>query len=394
MTYLKACLSVVGIFLSLLSGTSLAQTALDPTDQQVGGRQPSPPPQSSAQAAATDAAPPARSAPPADLIRTFAPLGLIAEFNSNENFAGFATRLGTLAAHQAAANSGGATAGYRDGVDSLALPLRITVSLDDAQEFYLKVGFAPAWSNGHGGNLTEGDSSTSSGSVGLNYRPAPNLVLGLGLAAGRTNLDLRHNGGSSNTEYLGVQAEYMHRISPNFGLTARALWSGGTTDVRIPLGTSGQTVSYTQDNQRIYLEASAMGQLPASWTGFLPQSVAMRPIATIMFQRTDFARTQDSLGRLRPATDEELGIARVALRFEKREARLWRLIPYAVLGVEREFVNSVSRLDHDPANSYLKAGLGVNVGGYGRVDLFYVRRDSFRGTYNANQITLFASLLF
>lgn len=339
------------------------------------------------------AAPPSGPARPVNLIRTFAPLGLLAEFNSNENFAGFTARLGTLSAHQAAANASGTTAGYRDTVDSLALPLKLTLGLDDSETLYLKLGLAPAWTDGHAGNLTEGDSNSLSGQIGLNYRPDPNLVVGLGLVAGRTELDFRHNGGTSTADYVGVQLEYMHRLSDNFGLAARAIWSDGSNDTTIPLGTSGRSVSYRQDNERLYLEASAMGGLPQALTGFLPNTINVRPIATVMYQRTDFAETQDSLGRLRPATTEELGIARLALRVEQRENRQWRLIPYAVAGVEHEFVNTVSRVDDDPGNTYLKTGLGMNVGGHGRVDLFYVRRDSFDGTYNSNQVTLFASLL-
>lgn len=332
--------------------------------------------------------------PPATLARTFAPLGLIAEFNSNENFAGFQARHGTLVSHQSSANAGGAATGYRDELTGIALPLKATIALGDAQEVYLRVGVAPAWSNAASGNLTETDNFTLSGQAGLLYRPYPNLVFGLGLVAGSTELDFRHNGGESTNDFVGVQADYMHRWSNYTGLTARAIWSDGSADTAIPLGTSGRTLSFEQDNERIYLEASLVTNFPSADFGFVPDGVRLRPLLTAMFQSTSHDKATDSLGNLRPASTQELGIVRAALRVESEERRAWHVVPYVVAGIEHEFRNTVSFVDDDPANSYIKTGLGMNLGSNGRADLFYTRRDSFEGTYTANQITLFVSLLF
>ncbi len=332
--------------------------------------------------------------PPATLARTFAPNGLIAEFNSNENFAGFQSRHGALVSHQAAASAGGPASGYRDTITGVALPLKATIALSEAQKVYLRVGLAPAWSDAASGNLTETDSFILSRQLGLLYRPNPDLVFGLGLVAGSTELDFRHNGGESTSDFVGVQADYMHRWSNYTGITARAIWSEGANDTSIPLGTSGRTLSYKQDNERIYLEASLVTNFPSSEFDFMPKGVRLRPLLTAMYQSTSYDAVTDSLGNVRPANTQDLGIVRAALRFESEEFRPWRLVPYIVGGIEHEFTNSVSAVDDDPANSYIKTGLGMNLGSNGRADLFFTRRDSFEGSYTANQVTLFVSLLF
>ena len=101
-----------------------------------------------------------------------------------------------------------------------------------------------------------------------------------------------------------------------------------------------------------------------------------------------------SLGTVKPGKQEELGTLRFALRAEKDEKRPFHIVPYVVAGLEQEFANSVSHVDHGTTAAYVRVGLSTNVAGKGHFDLYYARHDSFDGSYSAGQFTMLLSMAF
>lgn len=329
------------------------------------------------------------------LSATFGPSGLLAEHNSNENFGAVQSRLGAYRAHQAFAEAGGPLEGYRDIVETKVFPIKAIVPIPGSgRRWFLKSGTVSIFSRGSDGNLTGSNSDTYSAQLAVLHLVDDRTLIGVGPLISRVNVDLLHNGGSVSSNGKGVQFDLLHKIDDRLGFSARAAYERLETRTTVPIGFT-RRVETSQDADRLYVEASAVYNPSGSQILLpVPDGWFLRPIATLIFQATWTKFTTDSQGGPVAANTENFGTVLLSVRLEKDDFRPWHLVPYFVGGTEIEYMNDASSVDQDAGNLYVKAGVATNVGGKGRLDIYYARRESFRGTYSAGTFNMLLSMQF
>ena len=329
-----------------------------------------------------------------NLNRSFGPVGLLAEFNSNENFGVLQSRLGAYRTHQAHANAGGPDKGYRDTFDNWVFPGKVTVSIPGSNgSWFVRAGGVAILSRTHGGNLTRTETDTYTGQLQALRLIGNDTLVGAGIFVSDVSVDLLHNGGQVETSGLGAQIDFLHKLNDRFGISGRAIYDGLDIHAEIPIGPDRKVVT-ERTGERLYLEMSAVYNLPGEQVGFVPDGWRLRPVVTGIYQSISYDAGRNSFGAPIPAFTEEFGALLLTARLESTEARPWKLAPYVTAGSEIQLRNNASQVDSDPGNLYLRAGVAMNTGGKGRLDLYYARRDSFEGTYQANNFSAVLSMLF
>ena len=330
----------------------------------------------------------------AGLSRTFAPTGLLAEFNSNENFGTIQGRLGIYRTHQATANATGINDGFRDTVDNFIFPLKATVAIPGEQDdWYVRAAVTGAFARGKPGNLTRNSVDSYTGQLHLIRRFGDRTAISLGLVATDVSIDLRHNGGSITNTGLGVQMDVMHQVTPQFGVAGHVIFDGVERNIAIPV-TGGGELSTTFNGERIYAEGNLVFNLRGEQSAIVPNGWLLRPVLTGVFQNIALGPTVNSRGAQIQGFGEDFGALFFTTRLEKSDFRPWKLVPYVEAGAELTMLNDASSVDDDDANTYLRAGIATNIGGAGRLDFSAIRRDSLQGSFSATNFSILLTTSF
>lgn len=329
---------------------------------------------------------------PETLSRSFGPSGLLAEFNNNENFGNVQSRLGALRTHQAFANAGGPQSGYRDRFENWVFPLKATVSIPDKnRDWYIRVATTLSYSRGLPGNFTRTSTDSYTKQLHLIRRFGDRTAIGVGLISTDAEVDLLHNGGAISNSGLGVQLDAMHRFTPQIGIAGRLIHDAVDRRTTIPLG-AGRTVDTEREGNRTYVEASLVLALNGDRSSLVPEGWRLRPVLTGVYQKTELDGGQNTAGLVLPRGHEQYAAAMLTARLESTRFAPWDLIPYFESGAEFGLHNDATQVDDDQGNIYLRAGLAMNVGGAGRLDVYLIRRDSFEGTFDATNFSVLLNL--
>lgn len=300
-------------------------------------------------------APAERDAPAPSIAGSFGPSGLLAEFNSNENFGNVQARLGAYRTHQAFANAGGPVRGYRDDFTTWLLPTKAIVEIAGSDRLYLRPQVTLGYSEGTPGNLTQTVSTSRTLQMQLVHAVNEDTVVAIGGISTRADIDLRHNGGDITNTGIGLQIDAMHKLSDRFGVTGRFIVDGVERETSIPLVGGGEVRSL-RSGERVYAEANAAFTLLGTQSPLVPEGWRLRPVLTGVFQHTDLDDTTNNRGAPVPASNEDYGAVFLTARLEQTNFRPWAIGPYFEAGAELQVFNTASTVEDDPTSLYLRAG--------------------------------------
>lgn len=328
------------------------------------------------------------------IMRSFGDTGLMARFNSSEQYGSVQSRTGLYMAHNSLAQSSGDTTGFRDDVTSLVLPVNALFPVPGAGgRLQVKLGYTGIFARGSAGHRTQIDTDSQNALGQIVYLAGDDILLGVGVIREVSDVSMRHNGGDIRSEGTGVRADMLYRFAPAWGASLRLSRLSGDATTRVPRGTATMLVN-RQGLRRIYGEAALVGTLRPTQLSLVPRGWVMRPSIAGVWQQSRFAATVNNLGAAVAGRKESYMLGIATIRLEKDGFRPWRLLPYVEGGLERELRNSVAQVDDDPSTAYLRAGLAMNVGGKGRLDIYAARRDSLKGTFQSTTMNMLLSLSF
>lgn len=320
----------------------------------------------------------------ADFMRTFAGVGIIGEMNSSETYGAVQQRIGQYTAHAQAAQYGNDLSDVRDNATSYVVPAHVTFELPGDGNTLLKVGGAAIYARGNESAPTDQDSDGYNFLAEVLRRISPNQAIGVGFATEVTDIDLKNSGGHIDTRGTGVRLDYVNRLSPTTGLAVRAIVLDGRDVTSMPGSTD-----IRQKWRRYFTEAKLMKTLDHRAASFVPQGWFLRPAVEVTYQASRGYGAN-------PAEDENYGFVEGSVRLEKQELRNWHFAPYVEAGLIQEFVQDISpkgkEAGNDPTVFYSKIGGSTRLGGHGRLDLYYARRDGAKGIYSQQTINLLISI--
>jgi hypothetical protein len=323
--------------------------------------------------------------------------GLLTEFCNYETFGTIQARIGQSRAQIELSRIPGAPAtGYRDTANVGVLPFDLINTFPGAgDKSFLKLGGVI--------NLRRGDRSATwldsdTYHVELQYLhvPTPDTLLALGVIKEDCRVDLRHNGGTIRSSGMGLRADVIHKVSPHWGLVARADYLGSESRNRIPLG-GGAVYAFEQDSDRIYLQADLVGTATRETLRWVPAGWVFHPSVGTVWQHNSFNDATDSFGGIVGGTvgrSDDYALVAASVTFASTDFRPGRFAPYFEIGLEHEVRNDLNAMLDDPANARMVIGVSVNLGYGARLDIEYGRHDGFKGLRRDQAITVHLGMLF
>jgi hypothetical protein len=328
------------------------------------------------------------------ISRSFGDTGLMARFNSSEQYGAVQARTGLYTAHNAVSQTTGITSGFEDDVTSIVTPVNAILPLPAlGRGVHLKLGYANILSRGASGGHTRIDNDSQVAMAQAVWLIGDDALVGAGVIHEVSDVALRHNGGEIVAEGNGLRFDMLYRLAPQWGASLRVSRLSGDIATTIPHARLGVIVS-RQPFRRLYSEAALVGTYRAAQSALVPKGWIIRPALAFVWQDSAFRTTSNSLDATVPARQESYMMAIATLRMERDGFRPWRVMPYGEVGFEQEVRNSLALVDDDPTTLYLKGGAAMNLGGRGRLDLYTARRDSMKGSFQSTTINLLLSMAF
>ncbi|WP_303760902.1 autotransporter domain-containing protein [Sphingobium yanoikuyae] len=339
---------------------------------------------------ATDDAPVVRPT----ISGSFGDTGLMARFNSSEQYGAVQARVGLYNAHDALIVATGRSYDFDDNVTSVVTPVNAIIPLPMlSPRLFAKVGYTNILSRGGIGTPTRIDNDSQVGMAQLVWLIGDDALVGAGVIHETSDVSLRHNGGDIASQGKGVRFDMLYRFAPHWGASLRVSRLSGDADTTIPNARLG-AINSRQDFRRMYSEAALVGTYRHAQAGFVPKGWVLRPSLAFVWQDSKFKATTNSLNAAIAGRSEDYQLGIATLRLEKDGFRPWKPIPYAEAGMEHEVRNTLTETEDDPTNLYLKAGGAMNMGGKGRLDLYVARRDSLKGSFQSTTVNLLLSMAF
>jgi hypothetical protein len=340
--------------------------------------------------AASDGAPVVRPT----ISGSFGDTGLMARFNSSEQYGAVQARVGLYNAHDALIAATGQSYDFDDNVTSVVTPVNAIIPLSMlSQRLFAKVGYTNILSRGSRCSPTRIDNDSQVGMAQLVWLIGDDALVGAGVIHETSDVSLRHNGGDIASQGKGIRFDMLYRFAPHWGASLRVSRLSGDADTTIPNVRYG-AISSRQDFRRMYSEAALVGTYHHAQAGFVPNGWVLRPSLAFVWQHSRFKATTNSLNAAVAGRSEDYQLGIATLRLEKDGFRPWKPIPYAEAGMEHEVRNTLTETEDDPTNLYLKAGGAMNMGGKGRLDLYVARRDSLKGSFQSTTVNLLLSMAF
>ncbi|MBE9636215.1 hypothetical protein [Salipiger mangrovisoli] len=246
--------------------------------------------------------PTAACGPPPLSIRVLANMGrtgLLGIMSSNERDGAVQSRVAF--GRGMSALPGRPRHGSTDGVSELLTPLSAIVRLNTGPSdsaSYLRFSQDNGWSDAcrteNAGTEMENGSEAHGLGAQYFYDPNANLMLGLGVAMNRNEVEMRHNDGSSEVEFWALRADVLKVVNETRGVALRVGWFNEAAETGIPLPFA--TMESEQGAERLYLQADAVGTFPRADIAALPESWIARSTIGAGWQKIWFDEVTNSLG--------------------------------------------------------------------------------------------------
>lgn len=328
------------------------------------------------------------------ISRSFGDTGLMARFNSSEQYGAVQSRTGLYNAHNNLVTATGRSYDFDDDVIAAVTPVNAIIPLPAlGRGLHVKLGYANILSRGSKGGPTRIDNDTQVGMAQIVWLIGDDALLGAGVIHESSDVSLRHNGGDIASQGKGVRADMLYRFAPQWGASLRVSRLVGDVETTIPNARYG-AIGSRQDFLRLYSEASLVGTYRTEQMSLVPKDWIMRPSFAFVWQDSRFKASVNSLKAAVAGRRESYMLGIATVRLEKDGFRPWAPIPYGEAGMEREVRNSLAEGEHDPSSLYLKTGVAMNMGGKGRLDLYAARRDSLKGSFQSTTFNLLLSMAF
>ena len=328
------------------------------------------------------------------ISRSFGDTGLMARFNSSEQYGAVQSRTGLYNAHNNLVASTGQTPDFSDDVAALVTPVNAIIPLPAlAEGLHVKFGYANILSRGAKGGPTRIDNDTQVGMAQIVWLIGDDALIGAGVIHETSDVGLRHNGGGIASVGKGLRADMLYHFAPHWGASLRVSRLSGDAATTIPNARFG-AISNRQHFRRLYSEASLVGTWRTAQTRLVPKGWVMRPSLAFVWQDSAFRASVNSLKATVAGRDESYMLGIATVRLEQDSYRPWKPVPYGEAGMERELRNDIAQGEHDPSTLYLKAGAAMNMGGKGRLDLYAARRDSLKGSFQSTTVNMLLSMAF
>ena len=342
--------------------------------------------------------PPFESLPPqVQLAFNLGSAGLLAKMNSYENFNTVQGRIALSRAQIEFSHASGLTSGYKDSANVAVLPFDVMYTLPGSQgrSFIRFNGFANSV-DGASGHLTEVDSSVQRLDVSYMHSPNLNTLWGIGVYAENVDVDLRHVNGTIGAEGWGIRADYVQKFNDHWGIAARADYLFGNASTEVPIA-PGVTYALDQDDTRLYLQADLVGTYTNRDATWIPQGWVFHPTVSAVYQRTEFDEATNSFGQTVSGTvgdSDEYGWIGASARFENTDFRPGKLAPYFEIGLQQEYANDLNGMLDDPTIIHSIAGVSMNLGHGGRLDVEYGRHDGLKGKRRDQSLAVHIGYVF
>ena len=304
--------------------------------------------------------------------------GLMASYYNADYFGTVQFRSGNGRAAIGAADEPGAPqSGYKDKATSLVVPLNLMHALPDGQS-YLRFNLTGTLANG-ADELVEMDGPITRLEAQYLTFPDPNTMYAAGIFVEKTDLEII-GAGTLVREGIGLRFDMLKKFNDHWGMSARAEYSWGETDLSLDIG-PGMVLQHVQGDDRLYLQTELVGTFTAEDSGMVPQGWVMHPAFGALFQRSYLETTANSFGA--PSSGvvgdtEDYGLIWGHLRYEKKVAP-GQWAPNFTLGLEHEVVNDLDALTQDSTFAVIGAGVSRQQMNGNRVDLSVLRHQGVSG---------------
>ncbi len=311
------------------------------------------------------------------LSADFGAVGLVGEMNSAEHYGAVQSRLGAYSA-----------SGTGDAyLDTFVAPANAIIALGQDGKWFTKLGAVYVNTDGtySGGDMPE----STSGNFLLQalYRPATGTLIGLGVVPDKTDISIPVNNASIEARGTGVRFDLLQRLGNRSGLSAKLIHLEGDSTFSKPLP-NGQLLSNRSSTTRTYVEATFLTILDRAKYAFIPGGWSLRPVTHILLQR-DHDRDQQG-----SASTDDFAQWLLTARLQKDVFRSGQVGPYFELGVEQELVNESATGDNNDFLLYGKTGAAILAGNWGRLDIYYARRQAPDDGFSSNTVNLLLSMTF
>ncbi|QGP81164.1 autotransporter domain-containing protein [Sphingobium sp. CAP-1] len=331
---------------------------------------------------------------PSAINRSFGDSGLMARFNSSEQYGAVQARIGLYNAHNNLVAATGSSYIFDDNVTAFVTPANAIIPVPAlGKGLHVKVGYANIMARGGNDGPTQIDNDTQVGMAQLVWLSGDNVLIGAGVIHETSDVSLRHNGGDISTQGNGWRVDMLYRFAPQWGASLRVSQLGGDADSIMPNVRFG-AIRNRQNFRRRYSEAALIGTYRKRQLGGIPHGWVMRPALAFVWQDSKFDRSVNSLAASVAGRREDYMLGIATIRLEKDGFRPWNPVPYGEAGLESEVRNTIAKNEHDPSSLYLKTGVAMNLGGKGRLDLYAARRDSLKGSFQSTTFNLLLSMAF
>ncbi|PJE26381.1 hypothetical protein CVM39_17685 [Pseudooceanicola antarcticus] len=328
--------------------------------------------------------------------------GLMGTMASNDRFGTVQSRVGNGRSMAALAGIPGNPAdGYSDDVSDLITPLGAMLRLQKGPSetaSYLRFTSDNRWTDSTPtqNGATELESDSEAHGLGVQYLYAPNkdLLMGVGISVDRNAIDMRHNGGTIDSEAWALRADALKVLNDHWGLAMRASWSQITSDTSIPL--PGVTMTSEQDSQRLYMQLDAVGSFSKADIAALPAGWILRPNVGAAWQKTWFEQTTNSLGGtvIGPGGNATETYGSVYAKASLQHVGPGKVHPFVGLGVDLEFANSYEDLVDESAYLNSFVGATVSLSRQAMLNVVYGRYDGFNGNRTKQTLVVGLSMTF
>lgn len=328
--------------------------------------------------------------------------GLLAMMASNERYGTLVNRVASGRAMATLASiPGNPSTGYGDNYTDLLTPISALVSLNRGPSntaSYLRFASTNRWTDAketdNGGTKLEADSEAHGLSAQYLFAPNADLMLGVGIIRNQNKVDIKHNDGSSTIDFTAIRADLLKVVDEHWGVALRAVWFDEEANASIPL--SFATLNTNQSGDRVYLQADAIGTYGKADLGFLPEGWNLRTNIGAAWQKTNFDKTTNSLGKpvIGPGGNSSDEYGSVYAKVALAKAGRGPVLPYIGLGIDHTFVNTYeSFMDEDTyLNSF--AGVTVRLSKSAMLNFAYGRYDGFNGNSKKQSFVAAFSMTF
>lgn len=303
--------------------------------------------------------------------------GLLYEQGSYDNFGAVQQRLGNSRAQiEATRQPGIPERVFKDDTTCVILPADLTLALPGSSKNYLRLN--GLMMNSHSEpNPTWLDIRTRRLELQYLHIPSDTTLLALGVFRETVKVDMRHNGGCSDSKGLGLRSDFAHRFSKHWGVVARAEYASGDAATQVPIPFRG-TLSYNQDSNRLYSQLCLVGNYDRASLPWLPLNWSLTPSLGTLLERNEFEKTTNSFGQPVSGTvgeKDSYSSAWCGLKFSDQRFRPFHPAPFFEVGYEYELKNDLNAVVDEPGILRSSVGFSMNLTHGARLDCKYTRHD-------------------